>query len=197
MTDQLFYLISACLFGLVLGALIMYFASAKSRKSNKSISEVENKLSSYQQDVVQHFEQTADLVDELTNSYKKVFDHLGKSARELLTKEQVEEQIIKRKDNHVVLGFLTEEGKVDDKNIDIANAPNNQTDSEDHLNETDIKTQDFTSESTSGEEDVELREDNAKEKNDNEANEKELVEEIEIEIKKDDVEWILSNNLKS
>ncbi len=191
MTDQLFYLISACLFGLVLGALIMYFASAKSRKSNKSISEVENKLSSYQQDVVQHFEQTADLVDELTNSYKKVFDHLGKSARELLTEEQVEEQIIKRKDNHVVLGFLTEEKKENNKNLDAVKSSDNHPDSEDHLNETDNKTQDFTSESTSDEEDVKLREDNTKKKIDNEANEKEfkeLVEEIEIETKKDDVE---------
>ncbi|MCF6300178.1 MAG: YhcB family protein [Proteobacteria bacterium] len=109
MSNQLFYLFSAGLFGLVIGALIMYFAGGKNKNSEKSIEAVEEKHNNYQQDVVQHFEQTADLVDELTQSYKKVFDHLGQSARQLLTEEQVQEQIEKRKHNKITLAFLAED----------------------------------------------------------------------------------------
>jgi len=111
MDNQVFFIISAVLFGLVVGALIMYFASGSSKKDEESIAKVEKKLNNYQQDVVQHFEKTADLVDDLTQSYKKVFDHLSQSAKTLLTEEQVKEQIEKRKDNKITLGFLTEDSE--------------------------------------------------------------------------------------
>jgi len=87
----------------------MYFAADKNKNSEKNIAKIEEKLQNYQQDVVNHFEQTADLVDDLTKSYKKVFDHLGKSAKELMTEEQVQYQIEKRKGSQITLGFLTEE----------------------------------------------------------------------------------------
>lgn len=105
MSDQIFYLFSAVLLGLVIGALIMYFASGKGSNSAKTV-ELEEKLKTYQEDVVQHFEKTADLVDDLTQSYKKVFDHLGNSARELMTDEQLQLQMEKRKGQKVTLEFL-------------------------------------------------------------------------------------------
>jgi len=109
MDNQTLFLITATLAGIAIGVLIMYFLSGKGSSSAKSVAQVEEKLTKYQEDVVSHFEQTADLVDELTQSYKKVFDHLGQSARELLTDEQVKEQIEKRKGRKITLGFLTEE----------------------------------------------------------------------------------------
>jgi len=87
MPDQIFYLISAVLLGLVLGALFMYFVSGANKDSDQTIKVLEKKLNTYQKDVSNHFEETANLVDELTNSYKKVFDHLGKSACKLMTDE--------------------------------------------------------------------------------------------------------------
>ncbi len=105
MSDQVFYLFSAVLLGLVIGAMLMYFASSKGSNSTKTI-ELEEKLNDYQQNVVEHFEKTADLVDELTQSYKKVFDHLGESAKELMTEEQLQLQIEKRKGSKVTLEFL-------------------------------------------------------------------------------------------
>lgn len=107
MSDQMFYLLSAALLGIVVGALIMYFISLGNKDSDTT--KIEEKLNNYQQDVVQHFEQTADLVDDLTQSYKKVFDHLNKSARELMTEEQLKLQIEKRKGQKVTLEFLSEE----------------------------------------------------------------------------------------
>ena len=113
MDNQTLFLITATLAGIAIGVLIMYFLSGKGSNSAKSVAQVEEKLTKYQEDVVSHFEQTADLVDELTQSYKKVFDHLGQSARELLTEEQVKEQIEKRKDRKITLGFLTDESDAD------------------------------------------------------------------------------------
>lgn len=105
MSDQVFYLFSAVLLGLVIGAMLMYFSSGKGGSSTKT-AELEEKLNNYQQNVVDHFEKTADLVDELTQSYKKVFDHLGESAKELMTEEQLQLQIEKRKGRKVTLEFL-------------------------------------------------------------------------------------------
>lgn len=109
MSDPLFYILSAALLGIVVGALIMYFVTSGNKDSDKSIAKAEEKLNNYQEDVVQHFEQTADLVDDLTQSYKKVFDHLNQSARNLMTEEQLKLQIEKRKGQKITLEFLSEE----------------------------------------------------------------------------------------
>ena len=119
MDNQVFIIISAVLFGLVVGAIIMYFASGSSKNEEEKIAQVEKKLNKYQQDVVQHFETTADLVDDLTQSYKKVFDHLSVSAKQLLTDEQVKEQIEKRKDKKIVLGFLSDESEVNGQEAEV------------------------------------------------------------------------------
>jgi hypothetical protein len=120
MTDQLFYLFSALLLGLVIGAMIMYFTSGSNKDSAKTIEELESKIRNYQNDVAEHFEKTADLVDELTQSYKNVFDHLGKSARELMTDDQIK-LIEKRKSNKVTLEFLRteEELNIEDDNEEL------------------------------------------------------------------------------
>lgn len=108
MTDQIFYLFSAVLLGLVVGALIMYFSTGANKDSDKTIAELEKKIKTYQNDVAEHFEKTADLVDDLTQSYKNVFDHLGKSARDLMTDDQIR-QIERRQSNKVTLEFLKSE----------------------------------------------------------------------------------------
>ena len=117
MSDQLFYLFSATLLGIVIGAVAMYYFSLKNGNSSKSVEEVEEKLNNYQQDVVKHFEKTADLVEDLTQSYKKVFDHLGSSAKDLMTEKQLKLQIEKRKGNKVTLEFLNVEEETGDVEV--------------------------------------------------------------------------------
>jgi len=119
MTDQIFYLFSAALLGLVIGALIMYFVSGSNKDSKEEIAKVEDKFNNYKKNVSQHFEQTADLIDDLTQSYKKVFDHLGKSARELMTDEQIQIQIEKRRGNKVTLEFLTDTVEPEVEQVEI------------------------------------------------------------------------------
>ncbi len=169
MDNQTLFLITATLAGIAIGALIMYFLSGKGSSSAKSVAQVEEKLTKYQEDVVSHFEQTADLVDELTQSYKKVFDHLGQSARELLTEEQVKAQIEKRKDRKITLGFLTEESNTEAvETVSEASVENIQETNE---NEGEIVEQKANDGKDALEQDVE-----------------ELIEEIETEMNKSDKE---------
>lgn len=165
MENQTLLLITAALTGIAIGALFMYFLSSKGAGSAKSVAKVEEKLTKYQEDVVSHFEQTADLVDELTQSYKKVFDHLGQSARELLTDEQVKAQIEKRKDKKITLAFLAEENIApEDEDVTDEKDPKDITE---EINKVSEESQEVEQEQDGLEKDV-----------------KELVEEIEAEMKK-------------
>ncbi len=138
MSDQVFYLFSAVLLGLVIGAMLMYFASGKGSSSTKT-TELEEKLNDYQQDVVEHFEKTADLVDELTQSYKKVFDHLGESAKELMTEEQLKLQIEKRKGRKVTLEFLPEDIEPEnDQNDEVVSSNDDLTIDDETIQEVEV-----------------------------------------------------------
>ncbi len=63
----------------------------------------------------QHFAQTADLIDDLTQSYKAVFEHLGSSARNLLTEEEVKHHLQSRASKAVTLTYLADES-INDSN---------------------------------------------------------------------------------
>ena len=55
----------------------------KSRALETRLQETEEKLSSYQEEVTDHFAQTAHLVNNLTQNYKDVHEHLAGSALKL------------------------------------------------------------------------------------------------------------------
>ncbi|MCF6300586.1 MAG: DUF1043 family protein, partial [Proteobacteria bacterium] len=91
--------------GLVIGLIAMYLIM-KTKGQAGSVEQVEKKLVDYQQNVESHFEKTADLIDDLTDSYKKVFNHLNESAQNLLSDEQIQNQLLNRKDRQVTLSYL-------------------------------------------------------------------------------------------
>ena len=113
--DDILNMVMAGVAGVVAGGLFMYFAN-KGENSSASIKEVEEKLHDYQQDVEAHFSKTADLIDNLTNSYKDVFEHLSDSAENLLTEEQIKNQLINRKSREVTIKYL--KSTVDDEASD-------------------------------------------------------------------------------
>jgi uncharacterized membrane-anchored protein YhcB (DUF1043 family) len=55
----------------------------KTRNLETRLQEAEDNLSSYQQDVTEHFAETAQLVNNLTQNYKDVHEHLAGSALKL------------------------------------------------------------------------------------------------------------------
>lgn len=100
---------------LIIVALIAFFIGffiARSMRGNSSsdstMSDAQKELENYKIAVNEHFGKTADLVDNLTQSYKDVFEHLGESAKSLLTEEQLKKHLDTRADKAVTLTYVTD-----------------------------------------------------------------------------------------
>ncbi len=83
--------------------------SSQLKETHQKVKAAEKELADYKASVSQHFGQTADLIDNLTRSYKAVFEHLGSSARELLTEEELKHHLQSRANKAVTLTYLAEE----------------------------------------------------------------------------------------
>ncbi|WP_409523257.1 YhcB family protein [Nitrincola sp. MINF-07-Sa-05] len=74
---------------LAVGALIGYLigrsgdAEQQKRKLEEELTATRQEMDKYKKDVTSHFEQTASLVNELTDNYRKVHQHLASSAQTL------------------------------------------------------------------------------------------------------------------
>jgi hypothetical protein len=113
--DGLVYILVAGIFGLVFGMSVMYLIQKKNA-GGSDVKAVQEKLDNYQQQVEHHFAKTADLIDNLTDSYKEVFQHLSESAEKLLTDEQIKNQLINRKSREVTIKYLKSSVTDDDEN---------------------------------------------------------------------------------
>jgi uncharacterized membrane-anchored protein YhcB (DUF1043 family) len=74
---------AALVFGCLVGIFLTRTLSSQEQKARDLESKLkysEDKLTQYQQEVTQHFAQTANLVNNLTQSYKDVHDHLASDA---------------------------------------------------------------------------------------------------------------------
>ena len=75
--------------GLALGALLAFFATRGRQNIDRAqelelrLKEANTRLEDFQQQVNEHFDQTAQLVNNLTQSYKEVHEHLATSAMRL------------------------------------------------------------------------------------------------------------------
>ncbi|WP_395376653.1 YhcB family protein [Marinicella sp. W31] len=127
MENSFIVLIVAGITGVVIGIGIALLFLRSGSGNQASASKVEAQLKDYQEQVENHFAKTSELIDDLTNSYKNVFEHLSESAQSLLTEEQIQQQIENRKGRQVTLSYLqdashevdtqtpsTEEAVVDD-----------------------------------------------------------------------------------
>lgn len=78
---------------LVVGAIIGFLMGRAGGDNNRQaelaeqLNDARTELEGYKQDVSRHFEETADLVNNLTNSYKDVHHHLAKGAQNLCQSE--------------------------------------------------------------------------------------------------------------
>jgi uncharacterized membrane-anchored protein YhcB (DUF1043 family) len=74
--------IVGCLLSLLLTRSLSS-SEQKTRHLETRLQEAEDNLSNYQQDVTEHFAETAQLVNNLTKNYKEVHEHLAGSALKL------------------------------------------------------------------------------------------------------------------
>jgi len=86
--------IAFCVGGLV-GAVISrtLMSPEKQKELEQSVHLTRQELNQYQQDVAQHFAETSKLVNNLTQSYKEVHEHLAKGAIQL-TNAEISQRIL-------------------------------------------------------------------------------------------------------
>lgn len=82
-------IVIALLIGIALGALATRASNPQqeSRQLEARLKDTEEKMLNYQQEVTEHFLQTSQLVNQLTQSYQDVHQHLADSALKLANPE--------------------------------------------------------------------------------------------------------------
>ena len=104
-TISLYWIIGAGLAGLVLGALITWLISRKTMKS-APYRELEKQHAVLRDNVTEHFVKTAGLVNQMTDSYKAVFEQLQEGASQLLDEETLRNRLAHDEDEEVKLGKI-------------------------------------------------------------------------------------------
>ena len=82
--------------GSVIGSLLTIWlkpSNQKSRQLEKELDQAEENQAKYKDQVSEHFSETAELFSELTNQYKKVYDHLSKGSQELCNDDVIGNQL--------------------------------------------------------------------------------------------------------
>ncbi|HEY7885500.1 MAG TPA: DUF1043 family protein, partial [Cellvibrionaceae bacterium] len=75
-------------------------SSPRSAELEKRLTETEDTLHDYQRDVTEHFARTAELVNNLTENYRAMHEHLASSALKLTTTE-VSRQLLENMQRHL------------------------------------------------------------------------------------------------
>lgn len=79
--------------GLVVGASIAVLLMKRRAGSTESVASLKRENEAFRDQVNEHFVQTAELINRLTDSYKAVFDHLSEGADKLVEPEVVRERM--------------------------------------------------------------------------------------------------------
>ena len=85
----------------------------ESEALRKEYEALKKTFADYRNNVSNHFAKTADAVDQLTDSYKNVYNHLSAGARALMDKESLQKQIEKRQGKSVTLTYLAQNQEKD------------------------------------------------------------------------------------
>jgi len=86
----------AVLISVLVGTGLGYWlAQLSQRKTNggKSVTELRDEHEQFRDEVTEHFAETAQLVNRLTDSYKAVFDHLSSGAQKLTDHEKLQQRL--------------------------------------------------------------------------------------------------------
>lgn len=86
------WVIIGLIVGAALGAGAVWMFAVR-RAGPMSVNEMKKENERFREEVNAHFVQTAELINELTDSYKKVFDHLSDGAERLVDNEAVRERM--------------------------------------------------------------------------------------------------------
>lgn len=106
-------IILAVIIGLVAGALFVWLLNRSARNeadaAEGKLQKLQKEFDAYRNEVNAHFAKTADAVDQLTQSYQNVFNHLSDGAQKLMDKTALKAQLEKRQGKAVTLAYLVDE----------------------------------------------------------------------------------------
>ena len=83
----------AVLIGLLIGGAGVWIWLRGRSSGGGSVEALQKENAQFREEVNEHFVQTAELINRLTDSYKAVFDHLSEGADRLVDKETVRERM--------------------------------------------------------------------------------------------------------
>jgi len=98
--------IIALIIGLLLGGTGAWVWLRRHGGGDGSVAELKKENERFREEVNEHFVQTAELINQLTDSYKAVFDHLSDGADKLVDKEAVRERMPRVGDHEVRLKHI-------------------------------------------------------------------------------------------
>ena len=93
------------LLGLSLGCIAAYFVFSRTRKTRQLQSELDEfkeRFTDYRDTVTEHFMQTSSLVQEMTKSYRAVYEHLASGAQHLCNIDPVANHLSRKKTEEIV-----------------------------------------------------------------------------------------------
>jgi len=101
--DSLIWLIIGLIAGGVIGGVATWSIS-RARGGAVSIMKLKQENDKYRNEVTEHFVETARLINQMTDSYKQVFDHLSRGAETLVDDKQLAERLPPASGQEVRLG---------------------------------------------------------------------------------------------
>ncbi|MGL4860116.1 MAG: Z-ring associated protein ZapG [Enterobacteriaceae bacterium] len=81
------YMLIGLIIGVVIGALVMRYGNSKLRQQQALQSELEKsqqQLETYRRELVGHFAQSAELLNNMAQDYRKLYQHMAQSSNNLL-----------------------------------------------------------------------------------------------------------------
>ena len=97
------WIAGALVLGFAIGALVVWLINRKAAGPNHSVKALREESERFREQVNDHFVETAELINQLTDSYKKVFDHLSDGAERLVDEKVIRERMPEVSDQEIRL----------------------------------------------------------------------------------------------
>jgi len=111
------------LIGAAIVALVGLWRARLAAKSGRSVEALEQSHQRFREEVNEHFIETAELINRMTDSYKAVFDHLSQGAERLVEDQVVQERMPKVGDQEVRLKHIGHRVRWNDEESEGAEPP--------------------------------------------------------------------------
>lgn len=103
--EMMIWLVLGLVAGAAIGAVSMWWWS-RSGGGGENIAELKRENEKFRNEVTEHFVETAQLINQLTDSYKAVFDHLSSGAEKLVDDKALAERMPRVSSQEVRLRHL-------------------------------------------------------------------------------------------